>query len=255
MADDDKGKSPSGAPIPPVKDTEEKVTEAPKTVKVGEREYDSIETLAKDHENLQKLHGDHTAEVGDVRAANKVLTEQIETLQADAKANADANKPPATDYESKLAEIKSQLNEGEITVEDAMQQSNILTAEVAAARAVETATKGFESTLQDRDAQAVQDKFLKANPDFAELRDTGKLDSIKAESGGMHDDFSAYYAFKASGAYEKGKEDQAKVAAGDEKTNTVLTKAGSTITEVNKPKGPLSEAETEESMLKAFEGA
>lgn len=255
MAEEEKGKSPSGAPLLPEKGTEEKVVEAPKTVKVGDKEYESPEALAQAYGNLEGKLGEQGNELGELRAANKVLTQQMETIQADAKANADANKPPATDYESKLTEIKSQLNEGEITVEDALQQSNMLTAEVAAARAVETATKGFQATLQERDDQALKDEFLDKHSDFAELRDSGKLEPIKAASKGMHDDFSAYFAFKASQAFEKGKEEQARIAAGDKKTETVLTKPGSTITEINKPKGPLSEAETEESMIKAFESA
>lgn len=254
MADKiEEGKTPAGAPIPPEKKETEVIEDAPKTVKVGDREYSSLEDLAKDHENLQDLYGKHTEEVGDLRSANKVLTEQMESVQKAAEEKAKAGEPPATDYESKLAGIYKQLNDGDISVEDAMQQSNALTAEATALKAVDQATQKFETTLQERDAESIQKDFLKANPDFAELRDSGKLEAIKKEAGGMHDDFSAYYAYKATEAFEKGKAEAARLAAGDVDTKTVLTKPGDSIKETNKSKTPLSESETEASMLKAMD--
>jgi len=250
---DEKGQTPTGTPIPPEKDTD-KVIEVPKTVKVGDKEYESPEALAEAYQSLESKLGEQGSELGDLRSANKVLTDQMAEVQKAAKEREEAGKPPATDYESKLGVIYKQLNDGDLTVEDALQQSNALTAEAAALKAVEEATKSFQDTLQKRDAEAIQKEFLKANPDFAELRDSGKLDPIKQESGGMHDDFSAYYAYKAAQEYERGKAEALKLASGDEDTKTVLTKPGETIKETNKPKTPLSEAETEASMLKAMEG-
>lgn len=246
--------APTGTPLPPEIEETEVVEEAPKTVKVGDREYSSLEDLAKDHENLQKLYGDHTGEVGSLRATNKVLTDQIETVQKDAKDREEAGKPPATDYEAQLAEIYKDLNAGDLSVEDAMQKSNALTAEVAAVKAAEVAAETLESTLQERDAQAIQKDFLKEHPDFEKLRNSGKLAAIIKESAGMHDDFSAYFALKATTAREEGKAEAAKLAAGDEATKTVLTKPGESIQQANKPMTPLSESETEGSMLAALKG-
>lgn len=255
MAEEEKDKGkiiPAGAPLPPEKDTERKKTEAPKTtVKVGDREYSSLEDLAKDHENLQGLYGKHTEEVSDVRAANKVLTMQAEATAKEARER-EATKEPPTDYEGQLTAIYKQLNDGDISVEEAMQQSNALTAEAAAAKATEASSAKLEETLQNRDAEAMQKQFLKDNPDFVTLRDSGALEPIKQGPGGeMHDDFSAYYALKAAEGVKQGKKEAAELAAGDKGTQTVLTKPGETIQQTNKPKTSLSETELETSMLGA----
>lgn len=247
----EEGKIPAGAPVPPEEGTD-KVVETPKTVKVGEKEYESPEALAEAYQSLESKLGEQGTELGDLRATNRALAEQMETIKRDAEQREEAGKPPAEgNFEDQLAGIYKQLNDGDITVEEAMQQSNSLTAEMAAQKAIDQATQTFENTLQERDATAIQDQFLKDHPDFAELRDTGKLEAIKQQSP-MHDDFSAYFAFKEAMAFEKGKEEAAKLAAGDEATKTVLTKPGESIQQENIPKTPLSEGEAQDSMLKAM---
>jgi len=255
MAKDDEvkveeGKIPAGSPLPPT-EKETEVVETPKTVKVGDKEYESPEALAEAYQNLEGKLGEQGSELGTLRAANKTLTEQMD---AERQAKEAAKEEPGTDYESQLKDIYTKLNDGDLSVEDAMQQSNALTAEAAASRATEESTERLETILQDRDAKAIQAQFLKDHPDFEEIRNSGQLDPIKQESGGMHDDFSAYFAYKATTAKEEGKQEAAKLAAGDEKTKTVLTKPGESITQVNKPKTPLSEGETEASMLTALKG-
>ena len=140
------------------------------------------------------------------------------------------------DYQDELNKVYKGLEEGEIGIEEAMQRSNALTAEVASKKAIEQATKQFQTTLQQRDAEVIQKKFLKDHPDFAELRDSGKLEPIKEASRGMHDDFSAYWAFKAEHVEE-------------ENSAAELTE------EANKSGPPLSESEMEESMLEAMKEA
>lgn len=239
------------AGTPPPEEVTETVTETPKPVKVGDKEYASPEALAEAYQSLEGKLGEQGNELGTLRAANKTLTEGIE---AERQAKETAKEEPGTDYEAQLKDIYTKLNDGDISVEDAMQQSNALTAEAAASRAVEETTERFENTLQDRDAKAIQAQFLKDNPDFEEIRNSGQLEPIKTASGGMHDDFSAYFAFKATTAHEAGKTEAARLAAGDEKTKTVLTKPGESIQQTNKPKTPLSEGETEASMLAAMKG-
>ena len=241
---------PAGAPLPPEKETEVK-DETPKTVKVGDKEYESPEALATAYQNLEGKLGEQGNELGTERAAKNAALQEIEGLKADAEAKV-GEPPPEGDYEAQLSEIYKQLNDGDLSVEDAMQRSNTLTAEMAAKKAVDEATQSFETTLQDRDAKEIQDQFLKDHPDFAELRDGGKLEPIKQESS-MHDDFSAYFALKATTAKEEGKEEAAKLAAGDEGTKAVLTKPGESIQQENIPKTPLSDMEAQDSMLKAIE--
>lgn len=242
--------APTGSPLPPEKEeTEEIKTETPKTVKVGDKEYESPEALATAYQNLEGKLGEQGTELGSLRAAKKVLEEQIETERTATEARED--KEPATDYETKLQEIYDELTAGDITVEAALKQSNALTAEAAALKATEAAAQTLEDTLKERDAKAVHKEFLKDHPDYEEIRKSGKLESIKQESGGMHDDFSAYFALKATTAKEEGMAEAARLAAGDEKTQTVLTKPGESIQQTNKPKSPLSEGDLEASMLGA----
>lgn len=248
---EEEGRIPAGAPLPPDEGTEV-IPDAPKTVKVGDKEYESPEALADAYQNLESKLGEQGNELGTERAAKNAALAEIDGLKATAAETAKASQPSAEgDYESQLADIYKQLDAGDMSVEEAMQKSNTLTAEMAAQKAVQEATQGFESTLQDRDAKGIQDQFLKDHPDFAELRDSGKLEPIKGQSP-MHDDFSAYFALKATTAKEEGKTEAAKLAAGDEATKTVLTKPGESIQQENKPQTPLSDMEAEESMLKAM---
>ena len=252
MADPKKeeGKTlPAGAPIPPEEGTEV-VKETPTTVKVGNKEYPSWEAVGEAYVDLESKLGEQGNELGTERAAKNAALQEIEGLKVAQAAKAEES-PAGSDYEAQLADIYKQLDAGDLSVEEAMQRSNTLTAEMASQKAIQEATQSFENTLQERDSKAIEDDFLKAHPDFIELRDGGKLAPIKAESP-MHDDFSAYYAFKEAMAFEKGKEEAAKLAAGDEGTKTVLTKAGESIQKENIPKTPLSDAEAEDSMLKAM---
>ena len=142
-------------------------------------------------------------------------------------------------YESKLSEVYRGLENGDIGIEEAMQRSNALTAEAATSKASEQAKENIQTILQERDSKAVQDKFLKDHPDFVQLKDSGAFESIKQEAGGMHDDFSAYFAYKVE--HPMGVEEVKSPGAEDEQTG--------------KPQAPLSEGETEASMLKAMEKA
>ena len=246
---DEEGKIlPASAPLPPEK-KETEGEETPTTVKVGEKEYDSPEALAEAYQNLETKLGTQGNELGTERAAKNTALQEIETLKT-AAAEAKTEEGPDSGYEAELADIYKQLDAGDITVEDAMKQSNSLTAEVAAQKGAEKATEGFETTLRERDSKEIEDKFLKDHPDFNELRASGKLEPIKGESA-MHDDFSAYFAFKEALAFEEGKKEAVKLAAGDEGTQTVLTKPGETIQQKNVPITPLSDTEAQDSMLAA----
>lgn len=256
MADDDKGKTiPSGSPLPPDKDTGEKEVPKSTAIKVGDKEYESPDALATAYQSLEGKLGEQGSELGTLRGANKVLTEQIEIARKAAKESA-ASEVPATDYKGQLATIYKQLDDGDLSVEEALRQTNALTAEVSAANAVRQSEAKLQEILQNRDAEAMQKRFIKKNPDFETLRDSGELEKVKQmDDGEMHDDFSAYYALKAAQSFEEGKKKAAELAAGDEHTKTVLTKAGESIKQTNKPKTPLSEPDLEASMLSAFKGA
>jgi len=241
---------PAGAPLPPEEGTEEIIDAAPKTIKVGGKEYESPEALAAAYQSLESKLGEQGDELGQLRTTTKTLTEQLTSMQEAARKEGSPGEATTT-YESQLADIYKQLEDGDLSIEQAMQQSNALTAEMAAEKAVAKASESFQTTLQERDAEGLQKQFLKDHSDFTTLRDSGKLEPFKQEYGGMHDDFSAYFAYKAAEAFENGKAEAARLAAGDTATKTVLTKAGESITQTNKQKTPLNDAEMEASMLKA----
>jgi len=242
---------PTGAPLPSEEETGTKAEDAPTTVKVGDKEYESPEALATAYSNLESKLGEQGNELGTERAAKNTALQEIETLKTAAAEKAETEGGPEGDYEAQLAEIYKGLDAGDITVEDAIKQSNALTAEMATEAGVQKATEAFETTLQERDSKEIEEKFLKEHPDFKELREAGKLEPIKAESA-MHDDFSAYFALKATTAKEEGKDEAARLAAGDEGTQTVLTKPGETIQQKNVPITPLSDTEAQDSMLAAI---
>jgi hypothetical protein len=251
---DEEGKTiPASAPLPPEK-KETEGEETPKTVKVGEKEYESPEALAEAYQSLETKLGTQGNELGTERAAKNTALQEIETLKTAAAESKAEEGGPESDYEAQLAEIYKDLDAGDITVEAAMKQSNALTAEVAAQKGAEKATEGFETTLRERDSKEIEAQFLKDHPDFEELRASGALEPIKGESP-MHDDFSAYFALKATTAKEEGKTEAAKLAAGDEGTQTVLTKPGETIQQKNVPITPLSDTEAQDSMLAAVNKA
>lgn len=137
------------------------------------------------------------------------------------------------DSQSELSKVYKELEDGDITVEEAMKRSNTLTAGLASERGAQEATEKMGEIFQKREALEIQDKFLKDHPDFTELRDSGKLEPIKEGSGGMHDDFSAYFAYRA----EHGPEE------------SLATKETEQIRE---PQPTLTDDEREDSMLKAM---
>jgi len=142
------------------------------------------------------------------------------------------------DYQSELDKVYEDLEDGDISIEEAMQKSNALTANMAAEKATKQATEQFETTLREREAQGLQQQFLDDHPDFKELKDSGKLEPIKKESGGLHDDFSAYFAYKAE---HPGTAEEASPGTETEQTGKTQT--------------PLSDDDIENSMLKAMKGA
>lgn len=107
--------------------------------------------------------------------------------------------PP--DADQVMAEIARQLEEGEISVSEALAKQK---------QALETGmTAKFQQMLDAKsrevDARQLEQSFLKENPDFVELRDSGELQSL-IEANPLHDNISAYYAYKAEKAAREASE-------------------------------------------------
>ena len=162
-------------------------------------------------------------------------------------------------YEQQIAEIQQKIENGEIAVSEGVVMSNNLTAEYAAKRA----TERMDKTLREREVQKERETFLESNPDFDELRQSGVLDKVKRNMPNLHDDFSAYYAFKAEQnrlaiedarkqGVELGKTEAARIAEGDRRTKKVLQKPGVSAAEIGRPEGKANPADIKKSMLEAL---
>ena len=144
--------------------------------------------LAKAQKELadaQQHIGAQSNEVGETRRQIAFLTDQITNLQKAEPAQ------PETDYEAKITEIGRQLEEGGITSQEALVQTARLTRE----QTLNAASQEFGKVLTERDTKSIQDQFLKDNPEFTQVLQSGELNAIKAENP-LHDDLSAYYVFK-----------------------------------------------------------
>jgi archaellum component FlaC len=217
---------------------------------------DELAANKKELENIQKVYGEHTKEVGQSRELIQQMSSELETLKEQARLAESAKTP--TDA-ARLEEIYRQIENGDLSTAEGLRAINELkdqeiqaAQQVAAQQATEAAANMFQEELRKRDTRAVEDQFLKDHSDFEEVRASGALDGIKQTSP-LHDDFSAYFALQATQAYEKGKLDQAKVAEGVDATQKVLQKPGGSIRQVNKPTKPLTELEQKASGLKALQ--
>jgi len=207
------------------------------------------------YENLEKKLGEQGKEMGDLKKQNQELMQQLQQMQSgdQNKATGSENAP---DYEAKINEIYQQLDNGDISVEDALRQSNSLTAEMAQKNADELASKKVQEALEEKDQETQMQKFFEQHPDFKQLQESGELDKVKQEMPGFHDDFSAYFAHKArtaeQEAYERGKKEMEELSQGDAGTDKVLQGQGSTIHNQN-PEPLHDEGEIKQSMMKRLQ--
>lgn len=259
---------PYGAmpPEPPVMevepDKEEPIQEETQTAK-PEPEID----YAKSYQELQKKFGEHSNIVGELRKQNQQLMQELQGIKeiASKREEVARNLPPPTDYEKMLADIAQKADEGEITLQQALIESNKITREWSKAEAerdkqalIEQARGEVQSLLSEKDAQQAVTKFHEANPDFQTLREQGAFEQLKAEDP-LLDDLSAYWKTKALEAqkaadlrFEEGKKEALRVASGSEKAGKVLSDPGKSMQTTPKQRGPLGEGDIKASMLAAL---
>ena len=240
---------PAGS-MPPEKEDTAKTEGKEEPLLLGK--YKSSGELASAHESLQGKLGEQGKELGDIKAQNTLLTKQMNDLMKNSQKEVEEaeNAEPPTDYQKELANIYQAVDEGEMSLEEGMKMSNSLTAQLATEEATKEATAAFQKILSERDAQGVQQKFLDENPDFLPMKEAGALDEVVKSSNGLHDDFSAYFALKATEAREQGRAEQASLEEGTKEAGSVLSKPGSTIRQTNN-KTPSSRSELRASMLEA----
>ena len=206
------------------------------------------EELEQSYTALEQKLGEQGEEVGNLRKQTQFLTEQLESGKQAAQ---DEGGEVGEDYNAKLQDIQNQIEEGDLSISEGLAK----TSEITAAMAADQAMTKFQETQQQQTVEASRQKFSEENPDFFELQQKGALDKVKSQYPGLHDDFSAYFQLKADQqaqqAYERGKQEMAKIAEGDKGTQKVLPGEGSDpqMQEIGDNKKPLGEADFKESML------
>lgn len=205
------------------------------------------------YKNLEKKLGEQGNEMGQLKQQNKQLVEQLEQMKSE-----DQGKPKgdqqAPGYEAKMNEITKQLEAGDISVEEAFRQSNTLTRQASE----QVASARVKEALAEKEQEEQVQRFFKDHPDFQQLKESGELEGVKEQMPGFHDDFSAYFAYKAQQAektgYEKGRQEMEALAQGDANTDQVLRNPGSAIRNQN-PETLTDEGDIKDSMMQRLKEA
>lgn len=205
------------------------------------------EELVSGYTELEKKLGEQGQEVGSLKKMNQMLMEQ---LQSNAGKNAVAPteaEADTFDYQAEIQALSEAVDNGDLTIAEALVKSNDLVAE----RSTRNAMSKYEELNQKKSIEQTQQRFLDENPDFFELKQTGALEKEKGSLPGLHDDFSAYYAFKARQAQEavNNKNETDRIASGDERTKKVLATPGAPSTKIGKGPAKLSPGELKQQTL------
>ncbi len=203
--------------------------------------FKSADDLAAAYQELEKKMGEQGSELGSLKQMNSMLMNQFDKRQAQDQTPATEAEKDDFDYNARMGELVKGVEAGDIPFEQALFQASNLAAETATRNAL---SKYQELTAkQQRDA--AQQQFLDDHPDFIELMNSGKLDPVKKSLPGIHDDFSAYFAYQAqqATAAAEAQKEMDRIAQGAERTDKVLQKPGAKAKDIGKPKGKLSPAE------------
>jgi len=182
--------------------------------------YKSAEEAEKGHSDLEKKLGSQGQELGALR--NEVA--QNRAAQAE-KAKTD-KETPATDYDAKLNEIYEKLEAGDISVTEAVKQSNSLTAEMTMAKAVAVSDKRTQDLLLDKDAEAAETDWHKTYSDYNEVVASGVLQPFMDKNPILVDETVAYFQYKADQRFEEGKAEAERIAKGADEADTVVKETG-----------------------------
>uniref|UniRef100_A0A6M3IZK2 Scaffolding protein n=1 Tax=viral metagenome TaxID=1070528 RepID=A0A6M3IZK2_9ZZZZ len=128
-----------------------------------------------------------------------------------------------------------------------LKKAILLTARSVKDETLRVAENQISDTLTKRDAEAIKQDFLKANPNFTKLQKSGAFQALKSNNP-LHDDFSAYYETLAQekdttiselqAALNEAKK-AANLAGGDTRAGKIFTKPGGSVRSPDgKPKTP-----------------
>ena len=223
--------------------------------------FKSPEDLERGYLDLEKGYGSQAHEVGQLRSDVKSLGGQIAAINAQAQKSATTpqGEKEADVLAASLADIQARVDSGDLSVGEALTTTSQLVAAHTATLVSTQAAKEMTNLKRQIDVDTAVSDWNKAHPDFAQLRDSGALDSIKKESA-LHDDMSAYLEYKGrintAAAFEAGKAEAAKLAQGAEETKTVLNRPGGEAAQISEgEKKTFSPAEMREGAMGALRKA
>jgi len=260
------GQIPYGAeiPTPPEEDVApDKEVDVP-----AKQEPQQEPDWKKNYDELRSTFNKRDGEMKTLREESKALRDELASMREQSKKAVEQarNQDPPTDYEKMLRDVAAKYENGDISYEQSLLESNRITREMTKAeneaekRAIlEQTNQAWQQELSRRDGQAVANKFYQDNPDFQSLDETGELDKVMSENPLM-DKLSAYYKLQADKAkdfaaqeFERGKQESARIAQGSAPAAKVLQDPGTSMQQQRQPK-PTGEAAIKESMAKALAG-
>ncbi len=226
-----------------------------------------VETVdAERYLNLERKLSEQGDEVGQLRQTTNQLQEQNRMLQEQAanfqqQAQIATSQNPA--FETQVAEIAEKVESGDLSIAEGMKAQAAVAREQATMEAQTQASNMVNQKFKEVDEKNVANQFRQDNPDFDQVVTSGVLDQIKAQNP-VHDNVSAYYAFKAGQAasntetaakeaYAKGVAEQSKLEAGKNVAANTLAQPGANA-QPAKPSGPMNSTEVESSMLSRLQG-
>ena len=223
--------------------------------KVEAQEEKAAFDFEKGYGELHSKFGEQSNEIGTLRQQTQALQEQLAAAQ---QAQQQAPQEPATDYQKMLSEIAQKFDNGDITYEQSLLESNRITREMTLSESdqkmaslLEQVRGETQQLLTDKEADAVVKSFINENSDFLELQESGKLQEM-VDADPLLDDLAAYYKLQATEAFEKGKMEAARIASGSQKAAGVLADAGASM-QAQQPK-LTKEGDLKASMLAALNG-
>jgi len=242
------------------KQEEAALEEEPKEEKLYAGKFKSPEDMEKSYSELESKLGEQGSRLGESEKQNSVLSSQLEKSQKEP-----AKEEPKTDFDAMLADVASQMEEGDLSISEGLTKSAQISAQMGAAQAVD----GVRQDQERRVVEGSKAQFAEQNPDFFEMQQSGALEEIKSSLPGFHDDVSAFFAHKEQltkatfeeqmeatrvKAFDEGKAEMAKLADGDKNTQKVL-QGGKQANEIGRKTGPLNKSELRDSGLAALQKA
>jgi hypothetical protein len=248
MAKEDEKVVPADKPI----DKEpEKAPEKEPELLLGK--YKTPEELAEAHKSLEKKMGEQSDELGSLRKGYDNLLGQIESFQSKEAQAAEAatKEQPATDYEAQLAGIYDAFQKGEITVEDALRQSNEYTAKMTAENVLQQSQAALTEEFQKRDVEDARGKLHQKYPDMKETMESRKeeIDAIIAENPTFFDPFAAYMELKLRDSADLVKRAEEIAAKGTEEGPDKVIKEPGSMVDVKEDVKPLTVEERKAKMM------